>query len=92
MPSLGVSVDHWLDIEVFNAGGMSLDEVLARQNFVAHQHAENPVRFGGVFNVDLQQCSGRGVHRSLPELLGAHFAQTLVPLDVCLLPPGFQSS
>jgi hypothetical protein len=62
-----------LDIQVFNALGVGLDESLAGRDFVTHQHAEDVIGLGGIGDIDGQQGTGSGVHGGLPELLGAHF-------------------
>ena len=59
-----------------------LDEFAAGRHFVAHQHREDTVRFGGVLDIDLTQNARVGVHRRVPQLMGVHLAETFVTLDV----------
>ena len=70
---------------------MGLDEGLARRHLFAHQHAEDLIRFGGVLDIYLEQGAGCRVHGGLPELLGAHFTQTFVALEVDLSVAVFDS-
>ena len=68
-----------VDIRVMR---ISLDELAAGRNLVAHQHREDAVGFGGVLDVHLAQDARVGVHRRLPQLVGVHLAETFVTLDV----------
>ncbi len=62
--------------------GVGLDEVLAAFNVVAHQHGEDFVSDGGLFDGDLQQRALVGIHGGLPQFIRVHFAETLQPLEL----------
>ena len=52
-PPFDYSPNWLLNVQVLDAGGVRLYEVLARQYLVAHQHAEDAVRLGGVLHIHL---------------------------------------
>ena len=66
---------------------MRLDEISTWLNFVAHQVAHGPLGLGGIVDVHLEKRAGRRLHRGLPQLVGVHFAETLVALHIELLGP-----
>ena len=49
---------------------------------VAHQHGEDVVGFGRIFNVHLFQNTGFRIHGGFPQLFRVHFTQTFVALGV----------
>jgi hypothetical protein len=70
-----------LHVQVPDAERVQLDEGAARLDLVAHQLGEDLVGGDAVLDLHLEQPPRLRVHRRLPELLGIHFAQSLVPLD-----------
>src|SRR4051812_33327180 len=56
-----------LNIEVLDAERVVLDELAARLDFVAHQHAEQLFGLHGVVYAHLQQHARVGVHGGLPQ-------------------------
>src|SRR4051794_15493614 len=78
----------WLapsDVQEADVLGVADDEAPPRLDVLTHEDAEQLVRRCGVVQGDLEQQPGRGVHRGLPQLLGVHLAEPLVPLDAALL-------
>src|SRR4029077_11792406 len=65
------------DVEVADALGVRLDELLPRLDVRSHQLLERVVDGGDVLDLDLQQHAGLRVHRRLPQLFGVHLAKTL---------------
>src|SRR6266850_1847979 len=65
------------DVEVADALGVRLDELLAGFDVGSHQLLERVVDRGGVLDVDLEQNTRGRVHRRLPQLLCVHLAETL---------------
>ena len=57
------------------------NKLFARGDFVAHEHCKDLIGSLRVLNTDEFHASVHRIHRGLPELLGIHFSQTLVPLD-----------
>src|SRR5688572_27759773 len=74
-----VSGGH-LDVKESNVFGVALDEVAAVLDVLAHQDREDLVGDGGVLEPDLEQGASLGVHGGLPQLVGVHLAEALVPL------------
>ena len=74
-----------LHIQVANLQRVRLDELPPRLDLVAHQDREDLVGLDDVVHPHLQQHPLVRVHRRLPELIGVHLAETLVPLDVDVL-------
>src|SRR5665213_125223 len=70
-----------LQIEVLDAAGVSLDELAARFDFVAHQRSEHLVRRDRILQRDLFETPALDIHRRLRKLVGVHFAEPLVLLD-----------
>ena len=64
-----------LDVEELDFEGVFLNEVSSFFDVVAHQDAEEPVGFTGVFDLDAEQGPRGGVHSGFPELLGVHFTE-----------------
>lgn len=64
---------------------MFFDELASRGNLVAHQHREYAVGFGSVVDGYFAQNPGVWVHRGFPQLMGVHFTETFVALDVYAL-------
>ena len=60
---------------------MPFDEFAARFHVLAHERVEQPVGVDGLLDPDLKQRPPVGVHRRLPQLVGVHLAETLVPLQ-----------
>lgn len=58
----------------------------ARLNIVTHQKREHALGFDRVFHRNLNHLAAFGVHRGLPKLMGVHFAQTFVTLNLKSLP------
>ena len=73
-----------LDIQVLDALGMGLDEGLARRYLFTHQDAEGLIGFNRIRYAHLKQGPGLRVHGGLPELLGGHFTQTFIALEIDL--------
>ncbi len=59
-----------------------LDELAAWTYIVTHQHGEDIVGFGRVFDIYLFQHTGFRIHGSFPQLFRVHFTQTFVTLGV----------
>src|SRR5712692_7797557 len=74
-----------LNVEVANALGVGLDELLAWRNGVAHEHVKGLVGFDGVLGVYPHQRTELRVHGGVEQLVGVHLAQALVALNVGLL-------
>ena len=55
-----------LDIQVFDALGMCLNEGLSGRNLSAQQHIEYLVRFGGIFYLAPQHGARFWVHSGIP--------------------------
>ena len=70
-----------LEVEVFNAQRVLLNELTARLNDVAHQLGEKVIGLGHVIDFHLQKRARLRVQRGFPELVRVHFAQTLVALQ-----------
>src|SRR5262245_55618615 len=73
--------DRALDVEP-RVLRVALDEPPARFHFITHERGEDLVGFDRVLDRDLQNGASLRIHGRFPELLGIHFAQTLVALDV----------
>src|ERR1700730_7678520 len=71
-----------LDVQVAHGLRVRLDESLPGIDVVAHQDVEDLVGLDGVFDLDPQQHAVLWVHRGVPELLRAHFTETLVAGDL----------
>src|SRR3990172_3936114 len=67
-----------LDVQVADAGGVGLDEGLARRHVVAHEVGEDGVCLHRVRDRHLQEDAPRRVHRRVPELVRVHLAEALV--------------
>src|SRR6266508_4359843 len=70
------------NIEEADVLGVGLDEQAARLDLVAHQHREEAVRRGRVFDVDANQQPARRIHRRLPQLRVVHLAETLETVEL----------
>src|ERR1700759_152226 len=70
-----------LNIKETNVFGVARDETAARLDVLAHQNREQLVGCRCVVAGDLAEHPHRRVHRGLPQLLGVHLAEALVPLD-----------
>src|SRR5689334_16238707 len=80
-----------LNIQETNIFGIAGDEAAAGFHVLTHENREQLVGRRGVVEGDLAQHPHRRIHRGLPQLLGVHLAQTLVPLDTVVdvdPPPG----
>jgi hypothetical protein len=62
----GVGEMPRLDIEVFHALSVGLDESFAGQDLITHEHTEGRVCGYGVFCLYSEEGSGSGVHSRLP--------------------------
>lgn len=62
--------------------GVAFDEFAAGSHFIAHEHTKYPVGLCCAFDGYFFQCSVGWVHGGIPQLVGVHFTQTLVALDV----------
>src|SRR6185369_13123875 len=71
----------FLNVEVRDAEGIILNELAARFDDVAHQAREDLVGDIGLRDFDAEQRAVRRIERRFPQLLGVHFAKTLVALD-----------
>jgi len=60
---------------------MLLYELPARLHLVAHEDSEDPVRLHCILQGDPKHDPPLRIHGSLPELLGVHLTQALVPLN-----------
>src|SRR5690625_947473 len=76
------------DIQETHVFGVAGDEAAACLDVLAHQDREQFVGRGGIVEGDLAQHPHRGVHGGLPEFLGVHLAETLVPLDAVVFVDG----
>src|SRR6266540_1834274 len=70
------------NIEEADVLGVGLDEQAARLDLIAHQHREEAVRRGRVFDVDANQQPARRIHRRLPQLRVVHLAETLETVEL----------
>src|SRR5687767_11732407 len=61
--------------------GVTFDKLSPGPYFIAHQHAENAVGFGGAFNGDLLESSCIRIHSRFPKLIGIHFTEPFVALN-----------
>ena len=59
---------------------MTFDKFAAWTYIITHQHGEDIVGFGSIFNMYLFKQAGIGVHGCFPQLFGVHFSQTFVSL------------
>ena len=75
------------EIEIADVAGVGRDEVAARLDVVAHQHAHDVVGLGGLFDCDLQQGAGARVHGGRLQLFPVHLAETLQAGEVLLVVP-----
>ena len=75
-----------LNVEIFDARRMFLDIFAARLDIVAHQKREHALGFDGILHRDLNHLAAFGVHRRFPQLMGVHFTQTFVTLNLKSLP------
>src|ERR1700694_4953529 len=66
-----------LNVEVADALGVRLDELLARFHVRSHQLLERVVDRGCILDLDLEQHAALRVHGRLPQLLSIHLAETL---------------
>ena len=57
-------------------------KLAARAHIFTHQHGEDIVGFGGIFNMYLLQHAVFRIHGGFPQLLRVHFTQTFVALGV----------
>src|SRR3990170_3673088 len=78
------------DIQRRDVQRVLFDEFPARLDLVPHQAGEDLVGVGLVAELDAQQLPRLRVHRRLPELIGVHLPQALVPLDRLPLLRGVQ--
>src|SRR5512140_2969954 len=69
------------NVQIRHVEGVRLDELAARLDRVAHEDREDLVGLDGVLDAHLQEAARGGVHRRLPERLGVHLAEALVPVD-----------
>src|SRR6266581_4278285 len=78
-PMASTAIRMWpsSDVEVADALGVRLDELLARLDVGTHQFFERVVDRCDVVYRHLKQDASRRVHRRLPEFLRVHLAQTL---------------
>ena len=59
-----------------------LDKFAARSHIIAHQHGEDVVGFGCIFDADLLQNTGFRIHGGFPQLFRIHLSQTFVALGM----------
>src|SRR5712692_10199483 len=69
-----------LDVQVHDFLRVFLDVLPARFDRLPHQDREQRISGRGVLNRHLLQLAPGGVHCRLPEFLGVHLPQALVPL------------
>lgn len=67
---------------MFDIFGVGFDVVSARFDFIPHEEGKGITRFVEVVDGHLEQSTIFRSHGGLPELLGVHFTQTFVALDV----------
>ena len=84
---IAVAAEWFLDVEVGDAQRIVLDELAARLDHVAHQPREDLVGDVGLRDFDPKQRAVGRIERRFPQLLGVHFAKTLVALDRQALAP-----
>src|SRR5271166_3537111 len=80
----GCAVSDASDIQEANVLGIAGDKASARVDILAHQDGEQLIGGRRVVQGDLTQHPHGRVHRGFPQLLGVHFAKTLVALDAVL--------
>ena len=71
--------------ELFNEFPAGFDDV-------AHQFGEHFVGFFHMVDLDLEEGAGVGVERGFPELVGVHFAEALVALDLDAVAAGAEGA
>src|SRR3989344_47395 len=74
------------DVEVLHFEGVLLDERSPGLHIVAHEQGEDLVSVHRVLDSHPYETPPLWVHGRLPELPGVHLAQSLVALDIDLLP------
>src|SRR5207302_7977440 len=84
-PMTATTIRTELDVEVANALGVRLDELLARLYVGTHQLLERVVDRCHVVHRDFQQHAARWVHGRRPELVGVHLTETLHACDLSTL-------
>src|SRR5437764_12703803 len=77
-----------LDVEIGDAQRIVLDELAAGLDDVAHEAREDLVGDVRLRDLDAEQRAVGRVQRRFPQLLGVHFAKTLVALNRETLPAG----
>ena len=60
--------------------GVRLDEAFARLRVIAHEPVEDQTDGSFVLQHDLQELAARRVHGGFPQLVGVHFAESLIAL------------
>src|SRR5678816_2781660 len=75
------------NVEVSDAERVVLNELAPRLDDVAHEPREYLVGDIGLRDLDPEQRAVGGVQGCFPELLGVHFAESLVALDRQALSP-----
>src|SRR6185503_3224621 len=75
---LSPNISH---VEVAHVERILFDELPARLDLVAHQHAEELVGAHRIVDSDAEQSPRVRAHRGLPELVGVHLAEALVARD-----------
>src|SRR6266540_2201779 len=69
-----------LDVQVHDFLRVLLDVLAPGLDRLSHEDGEERVRGQGVVDRDLLEEAPRGVHRCLPQLLGVHLSEPLIPL------------
>src|SRR5574337_357771 len=78
------------DVQIGYLERVGFDEVATRFDRLTHQHGKYLVGGDRVLDTDLQQASGIGIHRGVPQLLRVHFTQALEALDAAAFLGFFQ--
>ena len=86
-----LNFDRGLDIQILDRQRMLFNELASWFHLVTHQRGKNIIGFNGVFNADLQEHAGLGVHGGFPKLFRVHFPETFVTLDVLSLLAAFKN-
>ena len=69
-------------VEVGGVECVVFDEGAPRGDVFAHEHREGAVGDGSIGDFDLEEAAFLGVHGGFVELLGVHFAESFVALDI----------
>ena len=84
----GRLIDRLQTLSVIDISELSilLDEFLTGFDLITHEKRECLIGSLSIIKSNAEELTGKRVHCSIPELLGAHLAETLESLDKRILP------